>query len=398
MLPITAIGTVAAIAWSRSLDALLSGETEASALGVDTVLAKRCCIGWCALLSAGAVCVGGNVMFVGLIVPHALRPLLGVAHGALVPASALMGGAFLVLCDVLCRLAPAGGELPLGVITGLVGAPLFFVLLVAEHAPWLSGSAPIQAAPLAVELAGRRVLDGVSLHFAAGEVTAILGPNGAGKSTLLWALGELLPYAGEVRYGGGRQPRRFRPRERALRVAYVPQHTELRAPLCVRDVVALGRFAHGARLGRLSGARRARSMPRSRLATSSAFGALVPRLSGGEQRRVLDRARARERGEDCCCPTSRPRGSTCATCSTRIGCCGAWPTRGRAVVVVPRRLSTMRASFADRAVLLAQRPRGGAGRARGGRLAGVRARGLRGPPCTSRAGCVSATPSEAEPC
>ena len=69
-------------------------------------------------------------MFVGLIVPHALRPLLGLAHGTLVAAAAVTGGAFLVLCDVLARLVPAGGELPLGVVTGLVGAPLFFVLLV----------------------------------------------------------------------------------------------------------------------------------------------------------------------------------------------------------------------------------------------------------------------------
>lgn len=129
-LPIVVIGVGAALGWSRSLDALLSGETEARALGVDTVLAKRCCIAWCALLSAGAVCVGGNVSFVGLIVPHALRPLLGVAHGALIPGSALAGGGFLVACDVLTRLSPNGTELPLGVVTGLVGAPLFFVLLV----------------------------------------------------------------------------------------------------------------------------------------------------------------------------------------------------------------------------------------------------------------------------
>jgi iron complex transport system permease protein len=129
-LPIVVIGVGASIGWSRSLDALLSGETEAAALGVDTTLAKRCCIGWCALLSAGAVCVGGNVSFVGLIVPHALRPLLGEAHGPLLPASALAGGAFLVVCDVLTRLPPNGTELPLGVVTGLIGAPLFFVLLV----------------------------------------------------------------------------------------------------------------------------------------------------------------------------------------------------------------------------------------------------------------------------
>ena len=75
---------------------------------------------------------GGGVVFVGLIVPHALRPFTGVAHRRLVPAAAIGGAAFLILCDAGCRALP-GGELPLGVVTGLIGAPLFIALVLRLH-------------------------------------------------------------------------------------------------------------------------------------------------------------------------------------------------------------------------------------------------------------------------
>jgi iron complex transport system ATP-binding protein len=145
----------------------------------------------------------------------------------------------------------------------------------------------VRATGLAVTLGARSALCGVSLELAFGEVTAILGPNGAGKSTLLRALGQLVPYAGEVRYGSD-DARALTARERALRVAYVPQQTELRAPLCVRDVVALGRFAHGARVGKLS-AEDARAVDAALADTElTPFAARsFLRLSGGEQRRVL---------------------------------------------------------------------------------------------------------------
>ncbi len=145
----------------------------------------------------------------------------------------------------------------------------------------------VRARSLAVELSGRRVLDGVSLDLAAGEVTVIIGPNGAGKSTLLRALGALVPHAGSVRYGAV-DSRALSPRERALRVAYVPQQTELQAALAVRDVVALGRFAHGARLGRLSGEdERAVGEALAACDLEALAQRSFPRLSGGEQRRVL---------------------------------------------------------------------------------------------------------------
>ena len=129
--PITVIGTVAAFMWARPLDLLLSGEEEARVLGLDVARTRRWCIIWTALLTAGAVSVGGNVGFVGLVVPHALRHFVGVSHRILVPAAALGGGVFLLACDVLTRVIPSRTEVPLGVITGLFGAPLFLWLLLA---------------------------------------------------------------------------------------------------------------------------------------------------------------------------------------------------------------------------------------------------------------------------
>jgi iron complex transport system permease protein len=129
ILPIAVIGTCAAYAWSRPLDLMLSGEEEASMLGLDIARTRRWCIAWTALLTAGAVAVGGNVGFVGLVVPHGLRGILGASHRTLVPGAALGGGAFLLACDLVTRLIPSQSEVPLGVVTGLIGAPTFLWLL-----------------------------------------------------------------------------------------------------------------------------------------------------------------------------------------------------------------------------------------------------------------------------
>lgn len=131
--PLVLFGLAAALYFSRSLDVLLSGAEEALALGVDVPRVRICCVTWTAVLTAGAVAVGGNVAFVGLIVPHVLRPLFGVEHRRLLPAAALAGGAFLVACDVLSRALPLQSEIPLGVITGLIGAPVFLLLLLRSR-------------------------------------------------------------------------------------------------------------------------------------------------------------------------------------------------------------------------------------------------------------------------
>lgn len=122
-------GLVLAYTWRRHLDVLLSGEEEAESMGVDTRQVRRWVVIWTALLTAGAVAVGGNISFVGLVVPHVCRMFTGVVHARLLPAAAILGGTFVVLCDVTARAIPVRGEMPLGVVTGLVGAPLFLVML-----------------------------------------------------------------------------------------------------------------------------------------------------------------------------------------------------------------------------------------------------------------------------
>jgi iron complex transport system permease protein len=128
-LPLVAVGITACWLWSDTLDLLLSGEEEACSLGVEVGRARRWAVIWVAVLAAAAIAVGGNVAFVGLIVPHTLRPLVGVRHRRLIPACALLGGTFLVACDIIARICPSRSEVPLGVITGIIGAPVFLVLL-----------------------------------------------------------------------------------------------------------------------------------------------------------------------------------------------------------------------------------------------------------------------------
>jgi iron complex transport system permease protein len=131
--PLVLAGIAAAWGWGRNLDLLLSGEEEAAALGVDIGATRRWLTIWVAVLTGAAVSVGGNVIFVGLIVPHGLRRLVGVQHRRLIPAAALGGGALVLACDILARVIPTQSEVPLGVITGLIGAPLFLVLLVRSR-------------------------------------------------------------------------------------------------------------------------------------------------------------------------------------------------------------------------------------------------------------------------
>jgi iron complex transport system permease protein len=130
--PLVLFGLVAAMRVAPSLDVLLSGEREASSLGVQIRRVRRYGVAWLSVLVAAAVSVGASAPFVGLVVPHALRRWLGEAHGLLLLASFFAGGAFLVLCDVVVRLIPTESELPLGVVTSFLGAPVFVLLLRAR--------------------------------------------------------------------------------------------------------------------------------------------------------------------------------------------------------------------------------------------------------------------------
>lgn len=114
---------------ARPLDLLSLGEEPAQSLGLDAPRARRLVYLSTSLLTAASVAVCGVVGFVGLVAPHALRGLLGPAHRRLLPAVFFAGGGFLVLADALARTVVRPIELPVGVVTALVGVPLFAVML-----------------------------------------------------------------------------------------------------------------------------------------------------------------------------------------------------------------------------------------------------------------------------
>lgn len=128
------VGLACAIPLARGLNLLVLGEESAAQLGVDVRRLRRVILVGTSLMVGAAVAAAGLVGFVGLIVPHVLRLALGPDHRLLVPASALAGAAFLVLCDTAARTLLPGRELPVGAITALAGGPLFLVLLRRQRA------------------------------------------------------------------------------------------------------------------------------------------------------------------------------------------------------------------------------------------------------------------------
>ena len=122
-------GTMLLARSGRGLDALSFGEETARAVGVDVDRLSRWALVLCALLTATAVAFSGVIGFVGLVTPHAVRALVGPANRTLLPLSALLGAALLTLADLLARAALPGQSLPIGVVTALLGAPFFVLLL-----------------------------------------------------------------------------------------------------------------------------------------------------------------------------------------------------------------------------------------------------------------------------
>jgi iron complex transport system permease protein len=130
---VVAIGVVGAVLLAPRVDAYAFGEETAAALGVDLDRTTAAVLATTALLTGAAVAIAGLIGFVGLVIPHALRFLLGATHRRLIIASIPAGAMALVLADLGARTALAPAELPVGVITGIVGAPFFLALLVRSR-------------------------------------------------------------------------------------------------------------------------------------------------------------------------------------------------------------------------------------------------------------------------
>jgi iron complex transport system permease protein len=135
ILPYYLLGCSLMLAFSRELDFLSLGESQARQLGVATTQVRLALLGGAGLVTAAGVAVAGVIGFVGLVVPHMVRLLLGAEHRPLMIYSALLGGLLLVWSDVAARvILPGGAELPVGVITALLGGPFFCFLLRRQQA------------------------------------------------------------------------------------------------------------------------------------------------------------------------------------------------------------------------------------------------------------------------
>jgi iron complex transport system permease protein len=129
-----ALVSLATFGWlARPLNLLSLGDESAQTRGLDVATAQRTAFISASLATGAAVSVGGPVGFIGIVVPHLVRLIVGPDHRLVLPASALFGAAFLVGCDVLARTVMAPIELPVGIITALIGGPFFLWLLVRKR-------------------------------------------------------------------------------------------------------------------------------------------------------------------------------------------------------------------------------------------------------------------------
>ncbi len=126
---VVASGIAAIFILAQDLNAISIGEEEAVHLGIDTETAKKLLFFTTSLITASIVCICGIIGFVGLIIPHMMRIIVGPNHKILIPASCIAAAAFMVICDTLSRTLFTPLEIPIGVITAIIGAPVFMILL-----------------------------------------------------------------------------------------------------------------------------------------------------------------------------------------------------------------------------------------------------------------------------
>jgi iron complex transport system permease protein len=134
--PLILLPSLALIAQGRRLNALLLGEVEAGHLGVAVERTKRTIVLLAAMAVGASVALTGVIGFVGLVVPHLIRLVIGPDHRTLLPASILLGAALLLVADVLARTVALPAELPIGILTSTVGGPFFLWLLLRQRTQW----------------------------------------------------------------------------------------------------------------------------------------------------------------------------------------------------------------------------------------------------------------------
>ncbi|MEM1451201.1 MAG: iron chelate uptake ABC transporter family permease subunit [Planctomycetota bacterium] len=261
---------------SRQLDVLSLGDPMAAGLGMPIERTRFALAAIGVVLAATSVTIAGTVGFVGLILPHVSRNIVGAEHRRVLIASAAGGGTLLLVADTAARLAFSPIQVPVGIFTGILGGGYFLFLMrrsmlvgvadarpggrretrAASATPGADRSRKDRAAGLEAESltigygGGAPVVDDVSLAAPPHRLTAIVGPNGSGKSSVVRGLArQLVVRAGHVTHSGEDLGGLGR-RELARRLAVLQQEHDARPPLTVEALVMHGRHPHRRMLGR----------------------------------------------------------------------------------------------------------------------------------------------------
>ena len=250
--PWTLITVVMGLSATRNLDVLLLGEPMARALGMPVERTRFLLAGLAIIAAGSSVAVAGLVGFVGLIVPHAVRSLVGSTHRRLLIGCLFAGPALMASADAFARLAVSPTQIPVGIITGLLGGVFFSLSHASAARDRKAMSDPIS--PLQ-GLEGQRlrlqydphqpvVIDGESILIPLGKISALIGANGSGKSTLLKALARQLPCGSGQVVLDGQDIARLRPRDIARKLGILFQDHVAPGDLTVEQLLYHGRYPH----------------------------------------------------------------------------------------------------------------------------------------------------------
>ena len=206
------------------------GEKEAKSLGLNTEVLKFLIIVCTTLITATSVAFCGVIGWVGLVIPHLCRMLVGPDHKSLIPASILIGATYLLIIDNLCRIISAA-EVPIGILTAVVGAPIFaYLLRKTKGVELMQPIVSVKNASFSYQ--NKEVLRNVNIDIFEGETVCLLGPNGCGKTTLLNCINNTLQLQKGQIMINGRNVETFGITELARIMGYVFQdHT---APFPIR--------------------------------------------------------------------------------------------------------------------------------------------------------------------